>query len=204
MLDHVFLDLIGALRKSFSEALLERQAVEERFQVDVLLGDLSWETSYSLPGEGTHPRVRADLSLDWPTWSQSAYRSWSIGEPPDDQPELLVEVALRIQRLATAPEPATVVAALPAVGPAVGGDALDRCGLTVEQAFTRDLDEPHAAVEISYEGTYRLDEAVLDDPSSLEAHMAALARWVASTLVRLGDLKLSFLPPGEVGDEADH
>jgi hypothetical protein len=204
MLDHVFLDLIAAMRKSFSEALLERQAVEERFQVDVLLGDLSWETSYSLPGEGTHPRVRADLSLDWPTWSQSAYRSWSIGEPPDDQPELLVEVALRIQRLATAPEPATVVAALPAEGPTIGGDVLDRCGLTVEQAFVRDLDEHHAAVEISYEGTYRLDEAVLDDPSSLEAHVGALARWVASTLVRLGDLQLSFLPPGEVGDEADH
>jgi hypothetical protein len=34
--------------------------------------------------------------------------------------------------------------------------------------------------------------------------VGALARWVASTLVRLGDLKLSFLPPGEVGDEADH
>jgi hypothetical protein len=204
MLDHVFLDFIAAMRKSFSEALLERQAVEERFQVDVLLGDLSWETSYSLPGEGTHPRVRADLSLDWPTWSQSAYRSWSIGEPPDDQPELLVEIALRIQRLVAAPEPATVVDALPVDGPSIGADVLDRCGLTVEQAFDRNVDQPHAAVEISYEGTYRLDEAVLDDPSSLEGQVSALARWVASTLVRLGDLQLSFLPPGEVGDEAGH
>jgi hypothetical protein len=204
MLDHVFIDLIAAMRKSFSEALLERQAVEERFQVDVLLGDLSWETSYSLPGEGTLPRVRADLSLDWPTWSQSAYRSWSIGETPDDQPELLVEIALRIQRLATAPEPATIVAALPADGPAMGGDVLDRCGLTVEQAFDRNNDQPRGAVEISYEGTYRLDETVLEDSSALEAQVSALARWVASTLVRLGDLELSFLPPGEVGDEADH
>jgi len=204
MLDHVFLDLIAAMRRSFSEALLERQAVEERFQVDVLLGDLSWETSYSLPGEGSHPRVRADLSLDWPTWSQSAYRSWSIGEAPDDQPELLVEIALRIQRLATAPEPATVVAALPGEGPAMGSDVLDRCGVTIEQAFDRNNDQPHAAVEISYEGTYRFDEATLDDPSSLEAHVGALARWVASTLVRLGDLELSFLPPGEVGDGAGH
>ena len=65
-------------------------------------------------------------------------------------------------------------------------------------------DQPHAAVEISYEGTYRFDEAALDDPSSLEAQVGALARWVASTLVRLGDLELSFLPPGEVGDEAGH
>jgi hypothetical protein len=148
--------------------------------------------------------VRADISLDWPTWSQSAYRSWSIGEPPDDQPEMLVEIALRIQRLATAPEPATVVAALPREGPAMGTDVLDRCGLTVEQAFDRNNDQPRAAVEISYEGTYRLDETVLEDPSSLDTHVGALARWVSSTLVRLGDLELSFLPPGQIGDEADH
>jgi hypothetical protein len=204
MLDHVFLDVIAAMRRAFSDALLERQAVEERFQVDVLLGDLSWETSYSLPGEGTLPRVRADISLDWPTWSQSAYRSWSIGEPPDDQPELLVEIALRIQRLATAPEPATIVAALPLDGPAMGGDVLGRGGLTIEQAFDRNNSQPRAAVEISYEGTYRLDESVLEDPSSLDTDVGALARWVSSTLVRLGDLELSFLPPGQVGDEADH
>jgi hypothetical protein len=204
MLDHVFLDFIAATHKSFSEALLQRQAVEERFQVDVLLGDLSWETSYSLPGEGAHPRVRADLSIDWPTWSQSAYRSWSIGEAPDDQPELLVEIALRVQRLAAAPEPSTVLSALPTEGPTMGADTLDRCGLTIEQAFADDLDQPRGAVEISYEGTYRLEEAVLDDSSALDGHLGALASWVSSTLVRLADLRLSYLPPGEVGDEADH
>lgn len=204
MLDHVFLDFIAATHKSFSEALLQRQAVEERFQVDVLLGDLSWETSYSLPGEGTQPRVRADLSIDWPTWSQSAYRSWSIGEAPDDQPELLVEIALRLQRLAAAPEPATVLSALPVEGPTMGSDVLDRCGLTIEQAFGDDLDQSRAAVEVSYEGTYRLEEAVLDDSSQLDNHLGALARWVSSTLVRLADLRLTYLPPGEVGDEADH
>ena len=57
MLDHVFLDAIGALRDAFENALLERQALEERFQVDVLLGDTSWETAYSLPGEGLPPRI---------------------------------------------------------------------------------------------------------------------------------------------------
>ena len=50
MLDHVFTDAIGALRDTFENALLERQAFEERFQADVLLGDLTWETSYGLPG----------------------------------------------------------------------------------------------------------------------------------------------------------
>ena len=61
MLDHVFTDAIGALRDALEQAMLERQAFEERFQVDVLLGDVTWETSYGLPGEGLPPRVRADL-----------------------------------------------------------------------------------------------------------------------------------------------
>jgi hypothetical protein len=59
VLDHLLVDLIGTIRSSFDRALLQRQAVEERFQVDVFLGDLSWETSYSLPGEEQPPRVRA-------------------------------------------------------------------------------------------------------------------------------------------------
>ena len=77
MLDHLLVDVIGTMRASFDRALLQRQAVEERFQVDVFLGDVSWETSYSLPGEEQPPRVRADVSVDWPTWSQTSYRSWS-------------------------------------------------------------------------------------------------------------------------------
>ena len=114
---------------------MEQQAVEERFQIDVFLGDVSFETSYSLPGEGNPPRVRADLSLDWPTWSQSAYRSWSIGEPPAEPPELVVEIALRMQRLAAMPDPATVLAALAGEGPEFGSERLERSGPTIEQVF---------------------------------------------------------------------
>src|ERR1700733_2834002 len=99
MFDNILLDVIAALREAREASLLEQQAVEERFQVDVFLGDVSFETSYSLPGEQNPPRVRADISLEWPTWSQSAYRSWSIGESPTERPELIVEIALRIQRL---------------------------------------------------------------------------------------------------------
>ncbi len=61
MLDHILLDVIGAIREALEAALLEQQAVEERFQVDVFLGDVSFETSYSLPGEQNPPRVRADF-----------------------------------------------------------------------------------------------------------------------------------------------
>ena len=41
MLDHVFTDAIGALRDALERALLERQAFEERFQADVLLGSIN-------------------------------------------------------------------------------------------------------------------------------------------------------------------
>lgn len=197
MLDHVLLDLIGAIRRGFGAALLERQAVEERFQADVFLGDLSWETSYSLPGEENPPRVRADVSLDWPTWSQSAYRSWSIGEPPDDLPELVVEVALRIQRLAAAPDPSVILAALPAETEARGPEPLRRSRPTIEQTLGDRETQESFAVEVSYEGTWELDEGVLENPASVEPQLAAIGSWVASTLVRLSDLGLVFLPPGD-------
>ncbi len=201
MLDHVLLDVISAIRSTFESALLDRQAIEERFQIDVFLGDISWETSYSLPGEGSPPRVRADLSIDWPTWSQSAYRSWSIGETPDEPPELVVEIALRIQRLAEAVNPSAVLIALGDELPAIGDDQLERSGPTVELAYDKEgqpaNDPTRCAIEISFEGTCRLDEAVLEDPEVLEDRFARLGRWVASNLVRLGDLDLPFLPPGD-------
>ena len=103
MLDHVFTDAIGALRDAVESAMLERQAFEERFQADVLLGDLTWETSYALPGEGSPPRTRADITLDWPTWAQTSYRSWYLGEPLDDPPRIEIEIVMRIQRLAEEP-----------------------------------------------------------------------------------------------------
>jgi hypothetical protein len=201
MLDHALVDLIATIRRGFEAALLERQAVEERFQVDVFLGDVSFETSYSLPGEGSSPRVRADLSLDWPTWSQSAYRSWSIGEPPEALPEVVVEVALRVQRLAGVPDPARILAVLPESSPPVLGETLERSSPMIEQVYDNDGAAPRCAVEVCYEGTWTLDESVLDDPAALDTEVAALGTWVASTLVRLCDLDLEFLPPDEE-DEA--
>ena len=133
VLDHLLVDLIGTVRSSFDRALLQRQAVEERFQVDVFLGDVSWETSYSLPGEEQPPRVRADISLDWPTWSQTSYRSWSIGEPPDELPEVVIEVALRVQRMAEAPDTEKVMTALPPTGPLGEPAELIRTATTIEQ-----------------------------------------------------------------------
>ena len=109
MLDHLFTHLVASHRRAFEAALLQRQAVEERFQVDVFLGDVSFETSYSLPGEDRPARIRVDTSLDWPTWSQTAYRSWAIGDDPEEPPEVLVEIAFRVQGLAEAPEPGPLI-----------------------------------------------------------------------------------------------
>ena len=113
MLDHVFTDAISALRDAFEAAFLERQAFEEHFQVDVLLGDITWETSYGLPGEGQPPRVVAHVTFDWPSWSQTAYRRWYVDEELESPPAIEMEIVLRIQRLAEQPRPEEVYATLP-------------------------------------------------------------------------------------------
>ena len=199
MLDHVFMDAIGALRDAFDGALLERHAQEERLQVDVLLGDVNWETSYSLPGEGVPPRVVAEVSLEWPTWSQTAYRSWTIGEGFDEPPEIDVEIVLRVQRLVGMPEPTTVVGILPDEGPALGDEVLQRSAPTVERQYDLDLTPTETAIEVSYEGVYTLSEGALADQASLAADFGALGGWIASSLVKLVDLKLEFRPPEELG-----
>ncbi len=201
MIDHILLDVIGALREAFEGALLEQQAVEERFQVDVFLGDLSFETSYSLPGEQSPARVRADLTLDWPTWSQSAYRSWSIGEPPAEPPELIVELAFRLQNLAVAPPLEQVLGVLDQESPRLGSEQLERAAPSLEQVF-ESSGAVVSALEIAYQGAIRLEESLLEDPSRIDEDIAGVARWVASALVRLTDLELPFLPPEQDTEDA--
>jgi len=154
-----------------------------------------WETSCSLPGEGIPPRVRADITLDWPTWSQAAWRAWSVGEPADDSPELGFEVVLRVQRLADRPDVDCVVGVLPQESPEIGSERLERSGPLIEESYNTDLSQRQLAVEVAYEGTYRLTEAVLTEPKELAGHLATLGGWIASSLVRLGDLRFEYLPP---------
>ncbi|HUW01274.1 MAG TPA: hypothetical protein VMW08_02860 [Acidimicrobiales bacterium] len=194
MLDHVFHDAIGALRSALESALLERQAFEERFQADVLLGDLSWETSYGLPGEGWPPRVRADLTLEWPTWAQTAYRSWYLGSGLDEGPRIEIELVLRVQRLTDSPSPERILGVLPAESPLVGTEPLERTSVTVETVYGRDLGPASFAIEVGYEGSYELDDDTLEDGSILDAHFGAMGGWITSTLVRLGDLSLDYAP----------
>jgi hypothetical protein len=203
MLDHIFTDAIGALREAFESAFLERLAFEEHFQADVLLGDLTWETSYGLPGEGLPPRVVAHITFDWPTWSQTAYRRWYVDEILEQLPAIEIEIVLRIQRLGEQPSPALVADLAPDTSPLIGDGRLERVGTTVEISYADEHDEPpQYAMEVTYEGLYELAEPTLADGSSrlLDEHFGALGGWVAATLVRLGDLKLQFLPADGDGD----
>jgi len=203
MLDHIFTDAIGALREAFEAAFLERQAFEEHFQADVLLGDLTWETSYGLPGEGLPPRVVAHITFDWPTWSQTAYRRWYVDEILEQLPAIEIEIVLRIQRLSEQPSPTLLADIAPDTSPLIGDGRLERVGTTVEITYADDTDEPpQFAMEVTYEGLYELAESTLADGSSqlLDEHFGALGGWVASTLVRLGDLKLQFLPADDEDD----
>ncbi len=199
MLDHVFTDAIGALRDAFEDALLERQAGEERFQTDVLLGDVTWDNSYTLPGEELPPRVCADVSCVWPTWSQAAYLSWYAGDGYVEPPRIEIKILLRAQCLARVPEPADFLAVLPPVSPDIGGEPLSRGGPRIESIYPEDLTEADAteyAIDVSYEGAYELDEAGLADGAELDKHFNALGAWIASMLVRLGDLKLNYKQTG--------
>jgi len=203
MLDHVFTDAIGALRDAFELALLERQAFDEHFQVDVLMGDLSWETSYGLPGEGQPPRVVAHVTFDWPTWSQTSYRRWYVDEILDQLPAIEMEIVFRVQRLVDQPAPPTVRSITPETSPLIGDGRLERAGTTVEITYG---DEPDAvaeyAIEVTYEGLYELAEETLADGAStlLDDHFGALGGWIAATLVKLGDLRLAFHPADDAAD----
>ena len=198
MLDHLLVDLIGTIRSSFDRALLQRQAVEERFQVDVFLGDVSWETSYSLPGEERPARIRVDTSLDWPTWSQTAYRSWAIGDDPDEPPEVLVEIAFRVQGLSGGADAGPLLATLPDQLDVLG-EPLVRGPATIEHVLLDGPDDPECAIEVSYEGSCAIDEALMEDPSALDEALAPLGRDVASLLVRIADLPFTFRPVPDDG-----
>jgi hypothetical protein len=200
MLDHVFTDAIGALRDAFEAAFLERQAFDEHFQADVLLGDLSWETSYGLPGEGQPPRVVAHITFDWPSWSQTAYRRWYVEEVLERLPAIEMEIVFRVQRLVGQPDPTVLRGVTPDTSPLIGNERMERVGSTVEIAYPDESPGiAEFAIEIGYEGLYELAEETLADGAStlLDQHFGALGGWIAATLVRLGDLRLEFLPADE-------
>lgn len=192
MIDHILLDTIGALRGALEGALLERLAAEERFEVDVFVGDITFATSYGLPGESELSRVHADITLEWSTWSQAAYRSWSIGEATDERPDLIVEVAFRLDRLTSVPEIDVLLASIGPTEPTLTTDVLSRQPLLIERRIEPDGES--AAIEIAFGGAWRLGDALLEHPTAIEHELEGLARFIASALVRLADLDLPTVP----------
>lgn len=189
MLDHVFTDAIGAVRDALESAMLERQALEERFQTDVLLGDTTWETTYGLPGESETPEISAVVTLAWPTWSQTAYRTWFLDERLDEAPRIEAEVVFRIQQLASTPDPSLARGALPP-SPSIGADRITAESVTTETHYSSDLETSAHAIELTYQGSYELDEASLVNGAALDEAFHAIGGWIASALVQLGDLDL--------------
>ncbi|MFM7526552.1 MAG: hypothetical protein ACKO48_08615 [Actinomycetota bacterium] len=197
MLDHVFTDAIGALRDAFTNAFLERQAFEEHLHSDVLLGDLVWATSYGLPGEGQPPRVVAHITFTWPSWSQATYRAWYVEEIYHEAPVIEMEIVFRVQRLVSPVDAAKIAGVAPLTSPRLGSQQLTRESISSETISATDTSRPtdHAA-EVVYHGAYELAEATLADGTNkmLDEHFGSLGGWVASTLVKLGDLQLTYHP----------
>ena len=158
MLDHVFTQLVAPTATPSRRALLQRQAVEERFQVDVFLGDVSFETSYSLPGE---ERPAADPGRHQPRLAHL-------------EPDLLSELghrrgARRAARGRSSRSPSgsrastgcprwPLLGVLPDHLDVLGDEPLPRGSTTVEQLLTEGQDRPECAIEVSYEGSCQLDE----------------------------------------------
>ncbi len=190
MLHHVLFDLIGSLRLGLRDAMLEGGGLDEQLHIDVLLGDTTYETSVSLPGEEAPPHVRADVSVEWSTWAQSAYRSWTLGEGLEEPLEVVIEVALRVSGLRT---PDMSVGAfrrsLPPRSPAIlNGDALELRTVSAEAAFDPDADAEEYGLEAVYDLTLTLDEPELEHPETLAEPLRRLASWIASALVAASDL----------------
>ncbi len=192
MFDHIFLRVIYQLKSALEQSLLEPQQIEERLLSDILSGDLSFETSYSLPGEQSPPRVRADITLEWPTWSQSAYRSWTIGEPSTETIEIALEVTLRLQRLRELPNPKLILSALDGLTATMGEEILEFTDPRSEEVYSSNKATSQAAIEISLQSVLRLEETALEGRDRLENQVMMLAGLIASGLVRLADLDLPF------------
>src|SRR3546814_16578616 len=96
---------------------------------------------------------------------------------------------MRVQLLASMPAGKLILGRLPEHSSPSGFERLERSSPTVEIDFNNDLDAEDWALDVSYEGSYELDEETLADGSILDDHFSSMGGWIASTLVRLGDLK---------------
>lgn len=195
MLDHLFLRFIASLKTSLSSSMLERAGLEEQLHNDLMLGDLTFETSYSLPGEASPPHVRADLTVEWPTWSQGSYRSWTLGDGIEDPIEIVIEVALRFTGLSALPmTPQQLLTHLPRhSSQSILNAPMELQRVTIETSYDITTDDTELSAEVVYETTCVIDEQVIDDDERVQVAISQLTGWIASVLVQASDIPLTYL-----------
>ena len=197
MLDHAFLDTIAAVQTSFEVALLERAAGEEQFQSDLLMGDLSFDTSYTLPGSADgrahHASIAVDAALLWNTFSQSALRSVMIGEEPEEAPVVGLEITFRVRHMSTPPEVAGVLATLqrqPMLS--LGGVKLAGPRAMLTTTYSPNGDTESSILSVSFDEEVPLQTETIVEERGLEKLFADLGGWCAAQLVALSDYPFSF------------
>lgn len=194
MIDHVFIDLIDAIKQSLETSMLERWPAEEHMLLDLWLGDMHFESSYSLPGEASPANIRVDLNLEWPVWSQSIYRSWLLGESDSETLEVGIELAIRVAGLIE-PAPADeLMKVIDERSPSQLGLLLERSSVVTSQSKLGDDIRSEFELEISFDGTLILEESSLSDKEELTSVVRQLGPWLASMLVRVSDQPLRFFP----------
>jgi len=137
--------------------------------------------------------------MDWPMWSQSAWRGVSAGEAVDDPPEIGIELVFRVQRLARRPSLSTVLSVLPEESPEFGTDKLARSAPIIEESYEDEGAEPEVAAEVAYEGSYRLPAP---SPEESEAKEASLFPGWSGPRLSSGDALRSRLGPTRQVSEA--
>ncbi len=175
--------------------MLERAGLEEQLHNDLMLGDLTFETSYSLPGEASPPHVRADLTVEWPTWSQGSYRSWTLGDGIEDPIEIVIEVALRFIGLSALPmTPQQLLTHLPRHSQQnILNAPMELQRVTIETSYDITTEEVELSAEVAYETTCVIDEQVIEDDERVQLAISQLTGWISSVLVQASDIPLTYL-----------
>ncbi len=187
MLDHVLIEVVSTIKDSCEDSMLEAAELDEHLLHDVWLGDITYSASFSLPGESDPPASRVDITLEWNTWSQSNYRTWWIGDVPPELPQVSILVAFRLQGMLAALNVADIEMTLGAQT-TLGSDlSFTRTGLRSESHVETPTSKASHALEVSYEGTLILSEAMLANPIEIRAVLAPIGSWLASALVMLSD-----------------
>ncbi len=173
MLDHLFLDTVGALRAALDQSLLERAGQDDRLVYDLFTGDLVWET------------------LGEPAWRRrpspgQAPTSASTGRPGASRPGAASAWA---SRSTTHPRSASRSSSgssawprRPALstrtGRAARGEPGDRRRTiwpvrprSSRRAYEDEGAEPEMAVEVAYEGSYRLPAPSPEESEAKEASL---------------------------------